>query len=236
MFKDSRKGLQIQTSHQKKWNDSDRLSAPLGKIICVGDYTGKRDKRDKKGVFIEDYLQVRRQLPLTENRTTTTRVGRYFKMIRWQRKVTENPFLIKLHLQILEVAESDLNAEAIYCKFSFGALVLWEASNPSLLDGATKWRQNIGQFLSSIPCVLVTDNTAKPGQESLQWIGPGEIFESELALHQFCKEHGFVDHFEIKLRDWESGEKSVFGEAVNCLLGEIFHSESNTKKEAWVVG
>ena len=74
-----------------------------------------------------------------------------------------------------------------------------------------------------IPCVLVTDNTVKP--EPLQWIGPGKIFESEEALDQFCKDHGFVDHFEIKSRDWESGEKIVFGQAVNCLLYEIFQNQ-----------
>ena len=66
------------------------------------------------------------------------------------------------------------------------------------------------------------------GQEPLQWIGPGKIFESDAALDQFCKDHGFVDHFEIKSRDWISGEKSVFGQTVNCLLDEIFQS---SKKE-----
>ncbi|KAJ7364988.1 hypothetical protein OS493_007624 [Desmophyllum pertusum] len=70
------------------------------------------------------------------------------------------------------------------------------------------------------------DNVAK---EPLQWIGPGKIFESEVALDEFCKDHGFVDHFEIKSRDWESGEKSVFGQAVNCLLDEIF-GQSKKKK------
>ena len=50
---------------------------------------------------------------------------------------------------------------------------------------------------------------------------PGKIFENDVALDQFCKDHGFVDHFEIKLRDWESGQQSVFGQAVNSLLNII---------------
>ena len=41
---------------------------------------------------------------------------------------------------------------------------------------------------------VFTDNSA---MEPLQWIGPGKIFERELALDQFCKDHGFVGHFEI---------------------------------------
>ena len=117
-----------------------------------------------------------------------------------------------------------MNINAFYSGFSFGALVLWEAGSPSSLEEATKWRQSIRQFLASIPCVPVTDNVTKPGQELLQWIGPGKIFESEVALDQFCKDHGFVDHFEIKSRDRGSGEKSVFGQAVSCLLGEIFRN------------
>ena len=68
-----------------------------------------------------------------------------------------------------------------------------------------------------------TIHSVKP--EPLQWIGPGKIFESQEALDQFCEDHGFLDHFEIKSRDWESGEKSVFGQAVNCLLDKILSSE-----------
>jgi len=67
--------------------------------------------------------------------------------------------------------------------------------------------------------------------EPLQWIGPGKIFESELALDQFCKYHGFVGHFEIIVRDWESGEKSVFGQGVNCLLENIFYWKNNDKRK-----
>ena len=111
---------------------------------------------------------------------------------------------------------------AIYSKFRVGALIFWETSNPSSLDEAIKWRQNNKVFLQSIPCVLVTDNTAQSDRKLLPWIGPGKIFESKTALNQFWKDHGFVDHFEIKSRDWESGENSVFGKAVNCLLVSIF--------------
>ena len=121
------------------------MAAPLVKLFCVGDYTGGRDEKD---LFIEDYLQARRPLD------STTRVGRYFQMMRWQSKVTEKSFLIKLHLKILEIAESDLNTNAIYSKFSLGALVFWEAGSPSSLEGAKKWRQNIRQFLASLPCVF----------------------------------------------------------------------------------
>ena len=80
----------------------------------------------------------------------------------------------------------------------------------------------IKKLCSSIPCVLITANRL---HDPLQWIGPGKIFESELALNQFCKDHSFVGHFEIKFRDWESGEKSVFGQAVNCLLENIFQEQ-----------
>ena len=64
------------------------------------------------------------------------------------------------------------------------ALVFWETRNPSSLDVAIKWRENMREFLPSIPCVLVTltDNAVGPTQRLLQWFGPGNIFKSEEAL------------------------------------------------------
>ena len=97
----------------------------------------------------------------------------------------------------------------MFFKGSDGAIVFLGARNPSSLDRATQCMQDIRKRLPLILCVLVTDNVAK---EPLQWIGPGKIFESEEALDQFCKDHGFVDHFEIKSRDWESGDKRTSGE------------------------
>ncbi|KAJ7364989.1 hypothetical protein OS493_007625 [Desmophyllum pertusum] len=93
-------------------------------------------------------------------------------------------------------------------------------------EGEAIESDQLGELLLKIACVGTKDNVAK---EPLQWIGPGKIFESEAALDEFCKDHGFVDHFEIKSRDWESGEKSVFGQAVNCLLDEILQSEQKSE-------
>ena len=89
--------------------------------------------------------------------------------------------------------------------------------------------QNMRKFLPSIPCVLVTDNTTSDGQEPLQWIGPGKIFENEAALHQFCKDQGFLDHFEIKSLALEFGENSVFEQAVILVMVDIF---TNKQKDA----
>ena len=110
----------------------------------------------------------------------------------------------------------------VFFQHSQGALEFWGPHNPSSLAEAVRWRDKINrEVCSPIPCVLVAENVADSCVNPLQWIGPGKIFESELALDQFCKDHGFVDHFEIKSRDWESGEKNVFGQAVNCLLDNI---------------
>ncbi|KAJ7364992.1 hypothetical protein OS493_007628 [Desmophyllum pertusum] len=202
---------------EEETSDNDRLL----KIVCVGDYTGGFRT---KGVFIDDYLQVR---PPIKSAFRLPVVGVDFKLkIKWQRSEAEKPFLIKL--QIWEIGEHERfsNMTRIYYKLSLGALVFWGTGRPSSLDGAIKWRQSIRKLPPSIPCVLVTDNVAKE-----QWIGPGKIFESEVALDEFCKDHGFVDHFEIKSRDWESGEKSVFGQAVNCLLNEILQSEQKRSED-----
>ena len=53
-------------------------------------------------------------------------------------------------------------------------------------------KSTAGEVCSPIPCVLVAENVADSCVNPLQWIGPGKIFESELALEQFCKDHGIV--------------------------------------------
>ena len=189
----------------------------LVKIICVGNYTG--GFRTKK-TFIDDYLQMR---PSEKGYREIIGVDFTLKVIpRWQSTEEREPITIRLQLWAMAEYERFSQMLRVYFKHSHGALVFWGPGNPSSLDGVPKWMTEIKKVCPSLPCVLITDNIAK---EPRQWIGPGKIFESELALDQFCKGQGFVDHFEIKSRDWESGEKSVFGEAVNRLLNEIFKKE-----------
>lgn len=187
------------------------------KIVCVGGYTGGVGT---KGVFIDDYLHV--WPPVMTYRAPLIGVKFYVKVLRWQKSIQHKPLSIKL--QIWEIAEQERFSKMVnvYFKDSHGALVFWGARRRTSLDEAQRWREKVMDTCPSIPCVLVTDNIAK---EPMQWIGPGKIFESNLALEQFCKNHGFVDHFEIKSRDWETGEKSVFGQAVNCLLDEILKNQ-----------
>ena len=209
---------------EKQPIESDALGEMLLKIVCVGGYTAGVGT---KGVFIDDYLQV--WPPVQRYRSPLIGANFYLKVLRWQRSDTETePLSIKL--QLWEIAEQERfgNIIRVYFRNSHGALVFWGTRRPSTLDKAVRWREKVKEFCPSIPCVLVTDNV---GKEPLQWIGSGKTFENKVALDQFCKDHGFLDHFEIKSRDWESGEKSVFGQAVNCLLTNIF---KNQRSEEYV--
>ena len=211
---------------------SDQLGDLLLKIVCVGGWTGGFGTKGvfPGGVFINDYLQVSPPVP-RHRRPTIIGVDFYLKRIKWQRNEAEEPIFIKL--QIWEIGEQEhqySNLCKIYLRNCLGALVLWGTCRSRSLTEAVLWREKVKEVCPSVPCVLVTDNV---GKEPLQWIGAGEIFESELALDQFCKEHGFVDHFEITSHDWVSGEKSVFGQAVNCLLEEIFQSEQE-EEQTWM--
>ena len=197
------------------------------KIICVGDYTGCVRT---KGVFIKDYLGIK---PTARSHPFTC-IDFYFKKIEWKKRSHLSRYSIVL--QLCEIAEMERFSAMtkVYFKHSQGALVFWGPHNPSSLAGAVQWRKKIKEDVSlPIPCVLVTDNVANSCTSSTKWIGAGKIFESELALDQFCKEHGFVNHFEITSRDWVSGEKSVFGQAVNCLLDEILQSEQK-QENTWM--
>ena len=195
------------------------------KIICVGDYTGGVRT---KGILIRDYLGIK---PIFRSHSFTC-IDIYLKRVEWRRRGhLKSSYSIVLQLCEISEMERFSAMTKVYFRHSQGALVFWGPHNPSSLDGAVQWRKKIKEEVSlPIPCVLVTDNVAHSYVNSLDWIGPGKIFESEVALDQFCKDHGFVDHFEIKSRDWVSGEKSVFGQAVNCLLDEILQSEQKEEK------
>ncbi|XP_020615073.1 ras-related protein Rab-38-like [Orbicella faveolata] len=198
------------------------------KIICVGDYTGGVRT---KGVFIRDYLGMK---PTFRSRSFTC-IDFYLKRVKWRR-----PGHLKssysIVLQLCEISEMERFSAMtkVYFRHSQGALVFWGPHNPSSLHGAVQWRKKIKEEVSlPIPCALITDNAADSCLKSVTWVGPGKIFESEVALDHFCKDHGFVDHFEIKSRDWESGEKSVFGQAVKCLLDEILQTEQK-EEQTWI--
>ena len=79
--------------------------------------------------------------------------------------------------------------------------MFWGLRHPPSLAEAVKWRTKISQEVCSpIPCVLVTENVMDSCANSVKWIGHGNIFESELALNQFCKDHRFGGHYEITSR------------------------------------
>lgn len=197
--------------------DRKEKELPL-KIICIGGFTGGVGT---KGVLIDDYLHV--WPPVMTYRAPLIGVKFYLKSIKWRRSEEDDPISIKL--QFWEIAEQERfsNMVGVYFRESLGALVFWGTRRPSSLDEALLWREKVKEVCPSVPCVLVTDNISK---EPLEWIGPGRMFDSDLALEKFCNNKGFVDHFEIKTRDWESGENSVFGQAVHRLLNEIFKNQS----------
>lgn len=183
------------------------------KLLCVGDYTGGVGR---KGVFINDYLQVTPPVPTYQSPV----IGCDFHLKITKRKKGEDHDPITIMLQFWEIGEQErfcTRMTNLYYRDSHGASVFWGPGNSSSLDGAPKWLNDVkNKACPSIPCVLVTVNLSKK-----PLYGSGEQFESEMAFDQFWKDHGFVGHFEIKFRDWESGENSVFGQAVNCLIENI---------------
>ena len=181
------------------------------KILCVGDYTGGVGR---KGVLINDYLQV--TPPVPTHLRPLIGCDFHLKTVKWKKREDHDP--ITITLQFWETGEQERLSRMtnVYFRNSHGALVFWGPGNSSSLDGAPKWLNDVNRVCPSISCVLVTVNLSKK-----PLYGPGEKFESEMAFDQFWKDHGFVGHFEIKARDWKSGEKSVFGQAVKCLIEKI---------------
>jgi len=159
-------------------------------------------------------------------------VSFYLKRANWRRYGSlKNYYSVVLQLCEISDLERFSAMTKVFFQHSHGAVVFWRPRHPASLAEAVKWRTKIAQEVCSpIPCVLVTENVVDSCANSVKWIGHGGIFESELALDQFCKDNGFVGHFEITSRDWESGERSVFGQAVNCLLDEILQGDEKEDK------
>ncbi|XP_068724063.1 uncharacterized protein [Montipora capricornis] len=197
------------------------------KIVCVGSCTGEVSN---KGVFIKDYLGIKPAFRIHPFNS----IDFYLKRVNWRRRDNlKNAVSLPVVLQLCEISDLNrLSAMAkVFLQHSQGAMVFWAPRYPDSLKEAVYWRKKIKQDISSrVPCVLVTENLLDSCANSVCWIGPGKVFESELKLDQFSKEHEFADHFEIKSRDWVSREKSVFGKAVNCLLDEIFEANERENK------
>ena len=197
------------------------------KIVCVGGSTGMV-RSTSKGDFIKDYLGITPAFRIHPFNS----IDFYLKRVKWRRHENmKSNYSIILQLSEISDMQRFSAMTKVFFQHSQGALVFWGPRDPMSLAEAVQWRTKIRQEVcSSIPCVLVAENVPDSSVNSVKWIGPGKIFESELSLDQFCKDHGFVDHFEIKSRDWESGENSVFGQAVNCLLDEILQSNEKDDK------
>ena len=204
-----------QYDHLEEATEEDPL-----KIVCVGGCTGGVLS---KGIFIKDYLGIKpgfRVHPFNS-------IDFYLKRADWRRYGgLKNYYSVVLQLSEISDLERFSAMTEVFFQHSKGAVVFWGPRHPPSLAEAVKWRTKINQEVCSpIPCVLVTENVMDTCANSVKWIGPGNIFESELALDQFCKDHRFAGHFEIRSRDWQSGEKSVFGQAVNRLLDEILQGD-----------
>lgn len=204
-----------QYDHLEEATEEDPL-----KIVCVGGCTGGVLS---KGIFIKDYLGIKpgfRVHPFNS-------IDCYLKRADWRRYGgLKNYYSVVLQLSEISDLERFSAMTKVFFQHSKGAVVFWGPRHPPSLAEAVKWRTKINQEVCSpIPCVLVTENVMDSCANSVKWIGPGKIFESELALNQFCKDHRFAGHFEITSRDWQSGEKSVFGQAVNRLLDEILQGD-----------
>ena len=197
---------------QETGQESNKRSAALLNIVCVGGYTAGVDT---KGLLIRDYMRTR---PVQLHAPPLLGADFYFlHRIKWETDSTDKKVHSKM-LQFWEIAERKrvTSMRGIYYGDAHGALVFWGPNNPSSLKEALQWKENIQK--TKIPLILVTDNTKQQ-----QWIGPGKMFDSTEKVDEFCQENDFVTWFELTSRDWDSGEDSVFGQAVHRLIGEILN-------------
>lgn len=173
-------------------------------ILCVGTITGKEN------VFVKAHFQRK---PPKGSLLPDVCVDIHLKKIELSPQNEENPLTV--------VNEIDPEGyEGFNFKSCHGALVFWAPNHPPSLIEAAKWRKEIIEFTNSrIPCILLTFNST-----NLEWMGSGKAFESEAAIEQFCRDHGFVTWFEMRSRDWDG---DVFERALACLMDKIQIGETS---------
>ena len=183
----------------------------LVKLVCCGDYSFNWSKR----VYINDYTGT--TPPIEEDNCICIGAACYLKSLNRKCKLCDTDYEIKL--QIWEIAEHEryMSICGIYLTYAAAAMVLWGARSESF-ETALKWKEAIIKATKNdFPVVLMVDNVSRSGTP-VSWLGSGMLMNSREAMDEFCVEHGFIDWFEMRSRDWESGEKSVFGQAVSRLL------------------
>ncbi|KAL9976154.1 hypothetical protein ACROYT_G013413 [Oculina patagonica] len=173
----------------------------LAVILCVGTITGKEN------VFLKEHF---RRTPPKGSGLPTVCMDIHLKKIKLMPQSQKEP------LSIFNEIDPE-SYEGFNFKSCHGTLVFWAPEIPSSLSEAAKWRKAVTEFANSqIPCVFLTFNST-----NLEWMGKGKPFESEAALEQFCREHGFVTWFEMV--DWGG---DVFERALACLMDEIQTGEN----------
>ena len=193
------------------------VESKLIQLVCLGAYSGNWSK----GVYISDYVKT--GPPVNKNPPVTIGGDFHLKCLRRKCESSDNDYQIKL--QIWEISEQEryLNVSRAFLRIASGAVVFWSAKSESFAS-ALKWKDAIKKTNSIVPVVFVVDNVTKHGTP-VSWLGSGMLMDSREAMDEFCVEHGFIAWFEMRSRDWESGEKSVFGQAVSRLLDEAMKSQ-----------
>ena len=183
------------------------------KLVCCGDFSGNWSKQ----VYINDYTATRP--PAKDDNGICLAAECYSKCLDRRCKLSNTDYTIKL--QIWETGEYGrfLNIFRTYFKEATAAIVFWGARSGSFRS-ALKWKEAITNATKNdVPVVLIVDNVTRSGPP-VSWLGSGMLVNSSEAMDEFCVEHGFIAWFEMRSRDWESGEKSVFGQAVSRVVDE----------------
>ena len=222
-FKTNAKPDKRMSSHDKRPKPEVKHGGQLGesklvKLVCCGDYSFNWSKR----VYINDYIGT--TPPIEEDNCICIGVNFYMKYLHRRCKLRNTDDLI--NLQIWEIAEQERYSSMcrVYFKNAAAAMVLWGARSESF-ESALKWKEAIIEATTNdVPVVLIVDNVTRSGPP-VSWLGSGMLMDSREAMDEFCVEHGFIAWFEMRSRDWESGEKSVFGQAVSRLLDEAMKSQ-----------
>lgn len=195
----------------------------LFKVLVIGDH------KVGKTSFVKRYVKNQ----FYEELKTTIGVDFSMKVIDWDGHT-------RVRLQLWDIAgqERVRGLNRVYFKGSSGALVVYDVTNGSTLDGALNWKHELdGQVMlkngSPIPAVLLANkcDETKMCQRNAS------------LLEKLCQEKGFIGWFQTSAKDninvdeaakflikriLQNNEESVKEEEQNMQINLKQHSKSNS--------
>ena len=123
-----------------------------------------------------------------------------------------------VRLQLWDIAGQERfgHMTRVYYKEALGAFVVYDVTRPKTFTAVTKWKQDIDENLTNIPCVLLANKCDLLDSQT-------QMKEEEMK--EFCDKHNFIGWFKTSAK-----ENINIDEAGKFLVDHILKNDPKAKQ------